>query len=166
MINILNVLCKSVVLAYNAMSKKQTADAAASRHYKLSFHHLFDYLSVGARSDSANSILEALSSCAVMWRRRFEPQLLECFRDRNETRREADKSSSGKVIISSGGSSSVHCVHTEEVSVILCARMVNVNYLLQSVPSVPGMAVFRALSEKLPIPTSVEDFIDRIFKLP
>ena len=160
----MNVLCKSVVLAYNAMSKKQIADSAASRHYKLSFHHLFDYLSVGARSDAANSILEAMSSCAVMWRRRFEPRLLESFRDRNETRREADKSSNGKVS-SSGGSSSVHCVHSEEVSVTLCARMVNVNYLLQSVPSVPGMAVFRALSEKLPIPTSVEDFIDRIFKL-
>mmetsp|Transcript_1434 Transcript_1434/g.2386 ORF Transcript_1434/g.2386 Transcript_1434/m.2386 type:complete len:374 (-) Transcript_1434:385-1506(-) len=103
-INMLSALCKILVLGYKAYEKKhpgQLDDEALQR--EVPFEELFDGLAVGTKSDVANSILESLSNCTYLWKRRFDRKVVGTLKENNHLLLvDATNSSSNNNILSSG----------------------------------------------------------------
>lgn len=63
-------LCKLIVFGYNSLEKKKVG--VDDKHSSFSLATLVDALPIGTKSDVANSLLETLETCMLLWRHRFE----------------------------------------------------------------------------------------------
>ena len=154
-INLLSALCKALVLAHKNHEKKTGLTASAHGDEAapvLSFEEVFSTLSVGTKSDVANSILECLNSCAFLWRRRFDANLMTSFREAN-------------MLLSVKGNNNGKITPAESLRglVALSIKEANKRFLLQDAPSVPACAVFKIATKNVPLPKPVHDFIQRLF---
>lgn len=149
-LNLLSALCKVLVLAHKTHEKKHTGSAAEDGESHLTFEALFESVSVGTKSDFANSILECLSSCTYLWKRRFEGSLLMTFKTENLLLHKPKG-------VADGASSS------QRVDVSSTIKEANRRFLLQETPLVPASAVFRLVTKSIPLPKSVHEFIQRLF---
>lgn len=149
-VNMLSALCKALVLAHKTFEKKH----AQSDGHEVSCEQLFGALSVGTKSDVANSILECLSGCTYLWRRRFDGQLMASFKASN-------------VLLHPTGSSKVAAKEQKTASgkslSVQTIKESNKRFLLQESPSVPASAIFKVLTKHIPLPKSVHEFIQRLF---
>jgi hypothetical protein len=150
-LNLLSALCKVLVLAHKTHEKKHANGAAEDGESHLSFEALFESVSVGTKSDFANSILESLSSCTYLWKRRFEGSLLMTFKTENLLLHKP------RVAAVDGAPSS------QRVDVSSTIKESNRRFLLQDTPLVPAAAVFRLVTKSIPLPKSVHEFIQRLF---
>lgn len=147
-INMLSALCKALVLAHKTYEKKHTE----AEGYAVSCEVLFGALSVGTKSDVANSILECLSGCTYLWRRRFDGQLMASFKATN-------------ILLHSAGKvgAKEHRTHNGKTLSAQTLKEANRRFLLQESPSVPASAIFKVLTKHIPLPKSVHEFIQRLF---
>ena len=177
-INMLSSLCKALVLGHKSFEKKTTvvetnnhtiSNSNSDSCAFVSYDVLFQSLPVGIKSDVANSILECLSNCTFLWKRRFDAPLLTRFRDSNmllkntqpllppstavANRRDDQNTSSH--LSAGGGVGKALVLHT--------IKEANKRFLLQDVPTVPASAVFKVLTRHVPLPKSVHEFIQRLF---
>ena len=168
-LNMLAALCKAVVLAHKAHEKNHSVGAPGSGTHLpgggltvMSCEALFDPVSVGTKSDFANSVLECLSSCAFLWRRRFEGSLLASFKAANLLLlKPIQEHSPHHPTASSNSSSSSHSRSTWLIAHTI--REANRQYLLQHIPIIPAAAIFRLVTKNIPLPKSVHEFIQRLF---
>jgi len=154
-INIQASLCKCIVLAFKSYEKSRILPTSPSNESNISggeevlYQQLFDYLSVGTKSDVANSVLESLHSFSYLWKRRFDRDLLKSFRDSNTLLRAGDHPVPLRI---SRVAALSHTIGTS-----------NKRFVSQDVPILPAVALFQVVSKQLPLPKSVEDFIQRLF---
>jgi hypothetical protein len=74
LLNIFSILCRTIIMAYNAMDKHQTKDAQAPapvQQQSVSMHELMLILPPGMKSDIANSFLEGLEYALNNWKKRM-----------------------------------------------------------------------------------------------
>jgi hypothetical protein len=151
-LNLLSALCKALVLAHKTHEKKHTGSADDGESH-LSFEALFESVSVGTKSDFANSILECLSSCTYLWKRRFEGSLLMTFKVENLLLHKPKSSAD----------SATSSTPSQRADVASTIKEANKRFLLQEAPLVPASAVFRLVTKSIPLPKSVHEFIQRLF---
>lgn len=160
-VNMQASLCKCIVLAFKSYEKTRIPPppppAVAECEEKgeeevLLYQQLFDGLSVGTKSDVANSVLESLHSFAYLWKRRFDRDLLRSFRDSHTQLRATDLPALSP---SPRLSRAAALSHTIKAS--------NNRFVTQDVPILPAVALFKVVSKQLPLPKSVEEFIQRLF---
>lgn len=164
-LNFLAAICKALVLAHKAYEKKMISAVATgariegseSRLSVVSFAALFETVSVGTKSDFANSILECLNSCAFLWKRRFEASLLASFK---MTSLELSKPTPSSTI--SPESAQAPTLTGKELF-LHTIRESNRRFVLLDAPVIPASAVFRLITKNIPLPKSVHDFIHRLF---
>lgn len=161
-INLLNAICKALVLAHKMREKKSATSAITTAipaistsvddAVVLTFEQLFSALPVGTKSDVANSILECLNSCTYLWKRRFDASLMTSFREAN-------------ILLSAKSNNTAENTVPETAMelVILTIKEANKRFVLQDAPSVPACAVFKVATKHLPLPKSVHEFIQRLF---
>ena len=150
-VNMLAALCKALVLAHKTYEKKHP-DCGGR---EVSCEELFSTLSVGTKSDVANSILECLSGCTYLWRRRFDSQLMATFKSASTMLPINALSTSKDKVSEHGKYAGKLSAHT--------VRESNKRFLLQESPQVPASAVFKVLTKHIPLPKSVHEFIQRLF---
>lgn len=160
-INLLNAICKALVLAHKMREKKttisnSTTTPAGDDTVVVTFEQLFSALPVGTKSDVANSILECLNSCTYLWKRRFDANLMASFRAANMLLSAKPPGTADHVI-------DYTVPDSAKGLVTLTIKEANKRFLLQDSPSVPACAVFKVATKHLPLPKSVHDFIQRLF---
>lgn len=161
-VNMQASLCKCIVLAFKSYEKTSIPPAAAAasaavgecEEAVLLYQQLFDGLSVGTKSDVANSVLESLHSFAYLWKRRFDRDLLRSFRDSNALLRATD--------LPATTPSQFHRL-SRAAALSHTIRVSNKRFVTQDVPILPAVALFKVVSKQLPLPKSVEEFIQRLF---
>lgn len=161
-LNLLSSLCKALVLAHKTRERKNGHVSGAEETVTLSLQELFESVSVGTKSDFANSILECLSSCAYLWRRRYEPSLLAAFKSANLLLQRPPTGVHDEAAHSEGRDQ-VARTHSSKGLVALTIREANRRFILQDAPLIPASAVFRLVTKNIPLPKSVHDFIHRLF---
>jgi len=176
--NFLAAICKALVLAHKANEKKLITAAARkedkggcdsdTRPAVMSFAALFNTVPVGTKSDFANSILECLNSCAFLWKRRFEGSLLTSFK---ASSLELSKSSTAATTAATATTATgdgqavtpIPLALGGKEMVLHTIKEANRRFLLQDAPLIPASAVFRLITQNIPLPKSVHDFIHRLF---
>ena len=157
-VNMQASLCKCIVLAFKSYEKTSIPPALAAvgecEEAVLLYQQLFDGLSVGTKSDVANSVLESLHSFAYLWKRRFDRDLLRSFRDSNSLLRVVD--------LPVPTPSQFHPL-SRAAALSHTIRVSNKRFVTQDVPILPAVALFKVVSKQLPLPKSVEEFIQRLF---
>lgn len=164
-INLLSALCKALVLAHKNHEKKTGVSASAHGEDAVavhSFEELFRTLSVGTKSDVANSILECLNSCAFLWRRRFDANLMTSFREANMLLTVKNITIATAATPASADGKTTVAESTKGL-VAHSIKEANKRFLLQDAPTVPACAVFKIATKHLPLPKPVHDFIQRLF---
>jgi hypothetical protein len=152
--NVMSLACRALLVSYNTVQKQHKRSSKASEEQmdqrsSLSYQHLLNGLGVGIKSDLANSMLEGLNSFTFIWKRRFCKSLLVKLRDAGLfTRR-----SSGLQ-----GNEFTESIDAKRVQIDI-----NKRYLLQDQPIIPAFAMFRVLCHDLPLPKSLEDYVERMF---
>lgn len=168
-IYMISILCKAVVLAHTSLQKQRgipqsTLTNGASPRLiaddvlNISYVELLNSLPPGTKSDTANSILESIKSCSNNWSCRFEKSLLVFLRDVSQLHIK-------NTIGATNGTDPIkelHLPHWKSFAEY-SLREATMRYLLLVEPSTPGSVLFKKLGEKLPMPQSVKDFIDRLF---
>jgi hypothetical protein len=165
-LNLLSALCKALVLAHKTREKKLGPALFAGLNgandtSTVSLEELFESVSVGTKSDFANSILECLSNCAYLWRRRYEPSLLATFKSANlllQKPTNASPDSTAGTVSHPGGISG-----RPRTLVAHTLKEANRRFLLQDSPVIPASAVFRLVTKNIPLPKSVHEFIHLLF---
>lgn len=153
-INMMSVVSKLMVLSYKSYEKKlgKSVNSEGFNKDLLSERVIIETLPVGTKSDVANSLLESLDNTAAIWKKRYDRHLLQTFKHDNsllECNKKVDESSKN------GNQKKETVVYT---SVDLMKM-----FLERGDPAIPGAALFSMLSEKLPLPPSVTQFIERLF---
>jgi hypothetical protein len=169
LVNMLSVLCKAIVLAHKSYEKKLGVPSTVIGSSKVepqcvSYEVLFQALAVGTKSDVANSVLECLSSCTYIWKRRFDGNLLKNFKDATLLlkQQQAVPQAAGAAMgpLAVGPLASNLAGRKLMLHTIMEA---NKRFLLQVIPTVPASAVFQILTWNLPLPQTVYSFIQRLF---
>jgi hypothetical protein len=169
LVNMLSVLCKAIVLAHKSYEKKLGVPSTVIGSSKVepqcvSYEVLFQALAVGTKSDVANSVLECLSSCTYIWKRRFDGNLLKNFKDATLLlkHQQAVPQAAGAAVgpLAVGPLASNLAGRKLMLHTIMEA---NKRFLLQVIPTVPASAVFQILTWNLPLPQTVYSFIQRLF---
>lgn len=159
-VNMQASLCKCIVLAFKSYEKTRIPRAVGECEEEedeevLLYQQLFDGLSVGTKSDVANSVLESLHSFSYLWKRRFDRDLLRSFRDSNTLLRATD-------LLPAPPSSQFPRL-SRATALSHTIRASNKRFVTQDVPILPAVALFKVVSKQLPLPKSVEEFIQRLF---
>lgn len=190
--HILSVVSKSLVLAYASKEKKRllflraaggadpssdslpsptVSDNDYSNYYRCRIPYdseAFDSLPVGTRSDVANSILDALSVNAYLWKLRFANSNLMLFfrQDRGLLLMNSLSPLPQTVGPTDGNDASKYRKLSLQESRVMCHHTVlesNKRFLLHARSPMPAAAVFQMISRMLLLPKSVEEFVLRLF---
>jgi hypothetical protein len=137
-VNMLSTMCKVLLQSYNAFKKCKSIATNDS----VTLRAVFDSLPIGLKSDVANSLLEALSGFTFVWRKRFERSLLKSLKD-----------------TLAGKQSDEPAKTVAELS----ARDVEKQYIFQTTPGMPAIALFQLLCAGLPVAQPLQDYMERIF---
>ena len=78
MLNLINTVCRTIVMAYNSAQKPNLPYQLVNPSSKANDSNIFDYmmdaLSPGTSSDLANAILESMSLCGPVWKLKYDAQ--------------------------------------------------------------------------------------------
>lgn len=150
--NLMSLASRASLVSYNAVQKQQQHQRVAtpqqSRTQAVSYQTLLNSLAVGIKSDLANSMLEGLNSFTFIWKRRFNKALLGKLKASGLFQPKIDMQNSERLVIED----------LRKVQVNIHKR-----YLVQIQPIIPAFAIFRVLCHGLPLPKSLEDYVDRMF---
>ncbi len=150
--NLLALTSRAFLVSYNAMQKHKLSESTKVQTEKsVSYQQVLKSLGFGIKSDLANSILEGLNGFTVIWKRRFRKQLLRKLRYMGLFHRGC-----------TGINESIFkCSELEDLR--SCTMRLNRRYLIQRQPVIPAYAIFRVLCCDLPLPKSLEEYVDRMF---
>ena len=129
-VHLLSVLCRAVVLAYNAYEKEGHAAAGGG---DVPLGTLLRSLAPGTRSDIANALLAGLDHCAAAAKKRFDrfvaavPTLAPTAAPATTVKRATDPARLGKAA-----------------------------FLRQTLPGVPGLAAFEPIAERSQVETNIK----------
>lgn len=165
-IQLMCVFCRGIVLAHNAREKPPLDYLIPSGEIMLG--HLMSSLSPGTKSDIANALLAALDHCSVHAKRRFVRLQIQA--------PYADPSASTDGDFSPGSTPTLRskaCSFSADPSRgLTCNSMqdhteaARTRYLNQCVLALPALAVLKTISDRLPLPHSIEDALSAIFIAP
>ena len=157
-IQALCVLCRGIVLAHNAREKPSLDYLVPSGEVMLG--HLMSSLSPGTKSDIANALLAALDHCSVHAKRRFvRLQIQAPYTDPST----ADSSPGSTPVRSKACSVSADTSRGPTCPVQDPTEVARMRYFSQVSLALPGLAVLKTISDRLPLPHSIEDALSAIF---
>eukprot|EP01041_Mallomonas_annulata_P002463 gene2463-4782_t len=154
-VHLLSVICKAIILAYNAVEKEQIKLKKTVNLDHLTLGTLMSSLQAGTKSDLANALLEALEYCARLWRRRYDHLQFTT----SDTTTTTSSSMDGPCTVDSS-SSSLSNMNQNILSADPALNLLNL-FLKQNSLTLAGSQVFRIITEKLPI--SVEEMLMKVF---
>lgn len=159
-IYILSILCRAIILAYNFHEKSVKSVAVSSD----TFARLVKLLPPGTKSDIANSLLESIEHCSIIWKKKYDkiqfrkPQYI------------IDRSVSGQLVhnwiagtshTSNDRSNSSSNDIDESFRVLTYIRG---KFLLQPNIGIPLSPLFQVITSELDMPKSMDDVLKHLFE--
>jgi len=148
-LNLLSILCKAIVLAYNNLEKQRpmgsNSNSVPADSLIVSFGTLMQSLQPGTKSDLANAFLEAVNYSSDIWKLRYEN--VSFFHSEV-----AEESKNGSLNKPSSTNSSRDII----------AKVAVPNFLRTLKPEMPGVAVVRIIGDTLAI--SLDDIMKKFFR--
>lgn len=178
LLNIFSILCRTIIMAYNAMEKQQSkyaagagisTDSVAAVSGTVSMNDLMHILPPGMKSDLANSFLEGMEYAMNNWKKRllcirfssidfYSPLAAYNSPDGRDTQNGVRVRKDRDVI----SYARKRYLHTDPV-VTGGGGIVSVHDKSAS-PNLPLVGVFYAISESLPIVSNVQDALLRMIQ--